>query len=176
MPDPERPGLGLTLISTPEEMADRYVFRVEAAVSRYAAAAETVALHAPERVLFHCSAGKDRTGLVAAAMLSMLDVSDPTSSTTTPSAPEAWRARSPTRPSAAPGRHGLRPHSSDRIAVTGRGDATVPGDHGRPPRWIRRPARVSWAPQGDGDVVQGLHAGLTHQADPVPAAQVATTQ
>lgn len=76
MPDPTRPGLGLPLITTPEEMAERYMFRVEAVTSRYAAAAETVARHASERVLFHCTAGKDRTGILAAALLSMLGVAD----------------------------------------------------------------------------------------------------
>jgi len=69
LPDMSNPGAELPTLDTPEQLAERYAFRVEAMPERYAEAVAIVARVAHEGVLFHCEAGKDRTGLIAAGVL-----------------------------------------------------------------------------------------------------------
>jgi protein tyrosine/serine phosphatase len=61
-------------LDTVEAFAGRYVFRIEGLPDRYAEAVGTAMDVAAEGVLFHCAAGKDRTGMVAAALLEALEV------------------------------------------------------------------------------------------------------
>ncbi|GGG60598.1 hypothetical protein GCM10011374_24330 [Kocuria dechangensis] len=58
-------------ISTPEEVGDWYDRLFRAQASRLVAALEIMA-ETEGGVLFHCAAGKDRTGVLAAAVLSVL--------------------------------------------------------------------------------------------------------
>jgi protein tyrosine/serine phosphatase len=74
IPDLSKEQVEMPKLDSPEAMATRYAFRVEGLPDRYAAAAATAMEVAPERVLFHCAAGKDRTGLIAAALLEALGV------------------------------------------------------------------------------------------------------
>ena len=57
-------------------LADRYLEMLERGASSIGAALTTMS--APDRLplVFHCSAGKDRTGVLAAMLLSLLGVSD----------------------------------------------------------------------------------------------------
>ncbi|MDS1269298.1 tyrosine-protein phosphatase [Lipingzhangella sp. LS1_29] len=59
--------------ATAEEMGRGYVHMVENAASRLAMALQLVAA-ADRAVVFHCAAGKDRTGVLAALLLSVLEV------------------------------------------------------------------------------------------------------
>ena len=59
-----------------DTFVDRYLYRLERAATEFVAAASVVARGAEEGVLIHCTAGKDRTGLLAAALLDALGVDD----------------------------------------------------------------------------------------------------
>lgn len=56
-------------------LADRYVLLAEYAADRIARVVTTLAA-APGPAVFHCAAGKDRTGVVSAIVLGLLDVAD----------------------------------------------------------------------------------------------------
>jgi hypothetical protein len=56
-------------------LADRYVFLAELAGERIARVVSTVAA-AGAGAVFHCAAGKDRTGVISAILLGLLGVSD----------------------------------------------------------------------------------------------------
>ena len=55
----------------------RYVRALERAAPRFAAVIAAVADAAPGMVVVHCTAGKDRTGIVAAMLLDLADVARP---------------------------------------------------------------------------------------------------
>lgn len=56
-------------------LADRYVLLAEFAADRIARVVTTLAeAHGP--AVFHCAAGKDRTGVISAILLGLLDVAD----------------------------------------------------------------------------------------------------
>lgn len=55
------------------DLADRYVSMAELGMQRIGRIVTAIA-EASEPLVFHCSAGKDRTGVVAALLLSLLDV------------------------------------------------------------------------------------------------------
>ncbi len=57
-----------------EAFAQRYVRRLDEGGTRLAAAAQALTRSVDEGVIFHCSAGKDRTGLLAAFVLTALGV------------------------------------------------------------------------------------------------------
>jgi protein tyrosine/serine phosphatase len=53
-----------------------YAFMLEEYASRFAAVLEVIADAEQQPVVFHCAAGKDRTGLVSALVLALCDVPD----------------------------------------------------------------------------------------------------
>jgi hypothetical protein len=59
-----------------EFLAGRYLAMLDQGVSSITSALETIADPGRLPVVFHCSAGKDRTGVLAAVLLSVLGVSD----------------------------------------------------------------------------------------------------
>jgi protein-tyrosine phosphatase len=63
----------MTQIGDSQSMFDRYIFIVEKRPQAFRQVLEDIA-HAEGCVLFHCFAGKDRTGLVAAMLLSVAGV------------------------------------------------------------------------------------------------------
>jgi len=63
---------------TAQDMADMYLSMLEEATAMFAAVVRTVAAPDALPVLFHCAAGKDRTGLVAALLLRLAGVDDDT--------------------------------------------------------------------------------------------------
>ena len=63
----------MTRIGDPQSMFERYLFIVDNRRQAFAAIFEAIA-EAEGCVLFHCFAGKDRTGLVAAMLLSLAGV------------------------------------------------------------------------------------------------------
>jgi protein-tyrosine phosphatase len=67
-----------------DEMADNhemYVFMLEESKSNVGSILTTMATHNTQTTLFHCFAGKDRTGIIAALLLSLADVDDASIST-----------------------------------------------------------------------------------------------
>lgn len=70
------PSNGVVMPAMPdhEAFAQRYVNRLTEGGPKLAAAAQTLTRSVDEGVIFHCSAGKDRTGLLAAFVLSALGV------------------------------------------------------------------------------------------------------
>jgi len=66
--DPERPGY----------LADRYVEMLEEGAASVARVLHLLGLAASLPMVFHCAAGKDRTGIVAAVVLGLLGVPDDT--------------------------------------------------------------------------------------------------
>jgi protein-tyrosine phosphatase len=58
------------------QLGVRYVDQLERALPRFVTVIETMAERIHRPVLFHCSAGKDRTGVVAALVLELLGVPD----------------------------------------------------------------------------------------------------
>lgn len=56
-------------------MQDRYIRALELAAPRFAAVIRAIAEAEPGMVIFHCTAGKDRTGIVAAMLLDLAGVS-----------------------------------------------------------------------------------------------------
>jgi protein-tyrosine phosphatase len=60
----------------PEEMAARYVWRVETTAPIMVTALEIMAAASERPMLFHCSGGKDRTGTLSAVLLELLGVGD----------------------------------------------------------------------------------------------------
>jgi protein-tyrosine phosphatase len=86
-PSPFAGGVGATYVHRPliddsnmnnigdsKDMLERYLFIIETRPEAFAEVFTTLA-HARGPVLFHCFAGKDRTGLVAAMLLSLAGVS-----------------------------------------------------------------------------------------------------
>ena len=86
-PSPFAGGVGATYVHRPliddsnmnnigdsKDMLERYLFIIETRPEAFAEVFTTLA-HAPAPVLFHCFAGKDRTGLVAAMLLALAGVS-----------------------------------------------------------------------------------------------------
>jgi len=86
-PSPFAGGVGATYLHRPliddqnmnnigdaTDMLERYLFILDNRPEAFAEVFTTLA-HAPGTVLFHCFAGKDRTGLVAAMLLSLAGVS-----------------------------------------------------------------------------------------------------
>ena len=63
-----------TAVVDNDTFVERYLYRLEHAAATFVAAATVVARGASEGVLMHCTAGKDRTGLLAAALLDALGV------------------------------------------------------------------------------------------------------
>lgn len=61
-----------------EELGRRYLFRLETGLASITRAVQTLAVRATMPALFHCSAGKDRTGILAAVVLSLLGVDEAT--------------------------------------------------------------------------------------------------
>jgi protein-tyrosine phosphatase len=59
------------------DLADFYVYLLEYAQQQIGRVFERLALARPGAVLFHCSHGKDRTGLVSALILLLANVGDP---------------------------------------------------------------------------------------------------
>ncbi|MGX1307753.1 protein-tyrosine phosphatase [Amorphus suaedae] len=62
----------------PFDMGNRYRQGLDGCQERFAEVFRTILEAEPGAVLFHCSAGKDRTGLIAALLLSVAGVSDET--------------------------------------------------------------------------------------------------
>jgi protein-tyrosine phosphatase len=58
------------------DMADLYLRMLEKGAGDFVRAVQMIAAHAREPVVFHCAAGKDRTGLLAAILLGALGVAD----------------------------------------------------------------------------------------------------
>ena len=58
------------------QLGVRYVDQLDRALPRFVEVLETMAQRIERPVLFHCSAGKDRTGIVAALVLELLGVPD----------------------------------------------------------------------------------------------------
>jgi len=58
----------------PESMADMYVGMVEEAKGQMTDIFRTIYKHRNDGIVFHCTAGKDRTGVVAALLLSLAGV------------------------------------------------------------------------------------------------------
>jgi protein-tyrosine phosphatase len=56
-------------------LADRYTLMAEFAADRIGSVVDTLA-HASGPAVFHCAAGKDRTGVISAVLLGLLDVPD----------------------------------------------------------------------------------------------------
>jgi protein-tyrosine phosphatase len=86
-PSPFAGGVGATYLHRPliddqnmnnigdsKDMMERYLFILQNRPEAFADVFTTLA-HAPGTVLFHCFAGKDRTGLVAAMLLELVGVS-----------------------------------------------------------------------------------------------------
>ena len=77
---------GLTFVNTPLEMASlegvspndvmRHLYSRCLASGSLPVAVERIAEHAGSPTIFHCAAGKDRTGIVAALVLDLLGVTD----------------------------------------------------------------------------------------------------
>ena len=67
-------GEGLPQLPDHEAFAQRYVKRLVEGGPMLVAAAQSLTRSVDEGVIFHCSAGKDRTGLLAAFVLSALGV------------------------------------------------------------------------------------------------------
>jgi protein-tyrosine phosphatase len=63
-----------TVLFDNEAFTDRYLMRLEVGAGPFASAAGLVARGASEGVLVHCTAGKDRTGILVAALLEALGV------------------------------------------------------------------------------------------------------
>jgi protein-tyrosine phosphatase len=57
-------------------LADLYRFILDNAGPQFVAVLQLIAEPANRPLVFHCAAGKDRTGLIAATVLSLLDVAD----------------------------------------------------------------------------------------------------
>ena len=57
-------------------LLDMYVFMLESAEVRVAKAFQVLALPGALPAVFHCAAGKDRTGIMAGLVLSSLGISD----------------------------------------------------------------------------------------------------
>jgi len=74
MPDIE----GLPPLQDAADMGRRYLFRLEAGAARFVDAIETIADGIDQPALFHCAAGKDRTGILAALILDLLGVDEET--------------------------------------------------------------------------------------------------
>ncbi len=62
------------LRDVPESLGELYVGMVERASDRFVRLFETIATPGSLPAVFHCSAGKDRTGVTASLILGMLDV------------------------------------------------------------------------------------------------------
>ena len=60
------------------DLATRYLYRLETASQQLNTAVTLIAERDDAPALFHCAAGKDRTGILAAALLQMLGVPDST--------------------------------------------------------------------------------------------------
>ncbi len=78
MPDPLNPPKDLPPVTDENALAERYAYRLRNGAASFVAAAQTLTRHASDGVLFHCSAGKDRTGILAAFVLQALGVGDRT--------------------------------------------------------------------------------------------------
>jgi len=78
MPDPENPPSDLPPVVDANALAERYAYRLRNGAATFVAAAQTLTRNAEAGVLFHCSAGKDRTGILAAFVLQALGVDDET--------------------------------------------------------------------------------------------------
>ena len=63
---------------TEQDMADMYLSMLDEATEMFAAVVRAVAAPEALPVLFHCAAGKDRTGLAAALLLRLVGVDDDT--------------------------------------------------------------------------------------------------
>ena len=63
-----------TVLFDHESFTNRYLMRLQLGVVPFVSAAGVVARGASEGVLVHCTAGKDRTGILAAALLEALGV------------------------------------------------------------------------------------------------------
>ena len=68
------PASSMPNVTDAASFADRYLLRLENGADTFVSAARHLAHSVDEGVIFHCSAGKDRTGLLAAFVLSALDV------------------------------------------------------------------------------------------------------
>lgn len=66
----------IALAETPFDMAERYRTALDACGDRLAAVLSEIADAPDGLVLFHCTAGKDRTGVVAALILKLAGVAD----------------------------------------------------------------------------------------------------
>ncbi|CAH1673608.1 tyrosine-protein phosphatase [Chelatococcus asaccharovorans] len=66
----------ITMADTPFDMAARYRDALDRCGPRLAQVLRTIAQAPAGMVLFHCSAGKDRTGIVAALLLRLADVGE----------------------------------------------------------------------------------------------------
>jgi protein-tyrosine phosphatase len=65
----------IALAKPPFDMAQRYCDALDHCGDQFAAVFRAIITAAPGIVLFHCTAGKDRTGVIAALLLAMADVS-----------------------------------------------------------------------------------------------------
>jgi protein-tyrosine phosphatase len=68
-------GIGQRDLPTPLTLADSYVLLAEFAKARIARVITTLA-ETTDPAVYHCAAGKDRTGVISAVLLGLLDVDD----------------------------------------------------------------------------------------------------
>lgn len=66
----------IALAQQPFDMAQRYCDALDCCQDQFAEVLRAIATAEPGIVLFHCTAGKDRTGVVAALLLALAEVSD----------------------------------------------------------------------------------------------------
>lgn len=67
-------GLAPDTLQPGDVLLDLYILALETRADRFAQVMELIAGHDQGAILFHCSAGKDRTGLIAALLLSLAGV------------------------------------------------------------------------------------------------------
>lgn len=65
-------------VVTAQDLGMRYLYRLETAAPQFSRALALIADRQNRPALFHCAAGKDRTGILAAALLQILGVDDAT--------------------------------------------------------------------------------------------------
>lgn len=66
----------IAMAQQPFDMAQRYCDSLDRCKDQFAEVFRAIATAEPGIVLFHCTAGKDRTGVVAALLLALAEVSD----------------------------------------------------------------------------------------------------
>lgn len=66
----------IAMAQQPFDMAQRYCDALDRCQDQFAAVFRAIVTAEPGIVLFHCTAGKDRTGVVAALLLALAEVSD----------------------------------------------------------------------------------------------------